>query len=71
MSYEWLSGRDHVLKRPDTYVGPVSTTNIKGHIFDESCEGRIGTNEVECTTSPALFKLFDVFVIFSLIKSIE
>lgn len=57
-TYDWLSARDHVLTRPDTYVGPVTVTQIKGHVFTEQC-----AKTITCETSPVIFKLFDEVIV--------
>ena len=59
--YEWLEAREHVLKRPDTYVGPVNKTDIKGHAFCK-VEDKLECKILSCNTSPALFKMFDEIV---------
>lgn len=61
-NYEWLSGKEHVLKRPDTYVGPVSVTTLQGHIFETEGDS-VKCKTVSCDTSPALFKLFDEVIV--------
>lgn len=60
--YDWLEPREHVKKRPDTYVGPVSVTTIHGHAF-YSEHDKIKSKDIQCTTSPALFKMFDEVIV--------
>ena len=60
--YEWLSGHKHVLLRPDTYVGPVSVTEIKGHTFELNND-KYKCTTVSCNASPALFKLLDEVIV--------
>ncbi len=62
MNYEWLEARQHVLKRPDTYIGPVNVTEISGHIFKENDNGQIVSQNTSCIASPALFKMFDEII---------
>ena len=62
MNYEWLSGKDHVLQRPDTYVGPISITEIKGHVFTKEND-KISCKNEKCEASPALFKMFDEVIV--------
>lgn len=62
MKYSWLSAHQHVLQRPDTYVGPVASTIVHGHAFDTK-EETLSTREVQCEASPALFKLFDEVIV--------
>ena len=66
--YDWLEPREHVKTRPDTYVGPVSVTSISGHVF-KTVENRIHSENVACTTSPAIFKLFDEVIVNSIDNS--
>lgn len=61
-SYDWLEPREHVKTRPDTYVGPISVTNIQGHYFDE-IDGTLSSKITTANTSPAIFKLFDEVIV--------
>lgn len=60
--YEWLEARQHVLKRPDTYVGPINKCEIKGHAFCKGENNQLSSVNVSCNTSPALFKMFDEII---------
>ncbi|AYV86995.1 MAG: putative DNA topoisomerase 2-like isoform X1 [Sylvanvirus sp.] len=47
---------EHILKRPDTYIGSLKKTTEEGYVYLKS-EGRICKQEV--TYVPGLFKIFD------------
>ena len=59
MNYEWLEARQHVLKRPDTYIGPINIRDIKGYTIDEE---KKEICDIQCCTSPAIFKMFDEII---------
>jgi len=48
--YQKLTDREHILKKPDTYIGSIENTEHDGYIFDD---GKIISKEV------GLYKLFD------------
>jgi DNA topoisomerase-2 len=52
--YKKLSGRKHVLMRPDMYVGPTGRTETEMFVYED---GAIRKRVV--TVSPALIKIFD------------
>jgi DNA topoisomerase-2 len=56
--YEWLEGREHVIRRPDTYCGPTTVAKIEGHAFFVE-KDKLKSKNIECETSPGLIKLFD------------
>jgi len=58
-SFEWLSGREAVLLRPDAYVGAVDAVEEEAHV--------IGADGNACTLtyalSPVLLKIFDEVIV--------
>lgn len=54
--YEWLTARDHILRRPDTHVGAVHPRLVERTVLDEACTPRHVTGVL---VSPAFEKLFD------------
>ena len=54
------SPREHVLLRPDTYVGSVERDRVKMFVMDEGV-GRMVEQEVEFV--PALYKIFDEILV--------
>ena len=52
--YQKLTDREHILKKPDTYIGSIENTEHDGYIFDD---GKIISKEVQYI--PGLYKLFD------------
>jgi len=65
-NYEWLSIREHALKRPDTYVGSVQLTDITFDDFESDASGKLCATKKSVTTSPALLKFLDEAIINSL-----
>ena len=60
--YRWLSAKEHVLARPDTYVGAVAPADIATHVFETAADGGVRPRTVTVHASPALLKLFDEVV---------
>ncbi|OEJ88358.1 DNA topoisomerase 2 [Hanseniaspora osmophila] len=58
--YQKISQLEHILKRPDTYVGSVEMQEEKQWIFDEDTECMI---EKEVKFVPGLFKIFDEILV--------
>jgi len=58
--YQKKSPREHVLLRPDTYVGSVERDTEKMYVMDEDV-GRMVEREVEFV--PALYKIFDEILV--------
>ncbi|MDB4865542.1 hypothetical protein OAI00_04165, partial [Euryarchaeota archaeon] len=56
-----LSHVEHILKRPDSYVGPVSKVKEKYWILDDVNENIFKKENV--TYSPALLKIFDEILV--------
>ena len=54
--YQMLSPIEHVLKRPDTYVGSLDKQTERQWILNDD---RTGFIEKTLTYSPALYKIFD------------
>lgn len=60
--YEKMTQREHVLKRPDTYIGSVSTLEESHDVF--APPGRIVNRQIKYT--PGLFKIFDEVLVNAL-----
>ena len=59
-TYKWFKDqREHVLLRPDTYVGAINVTDIESYAFQTQEDGTTVCKTVTCTASPALFKMYD------------
>ncbi|KAL6948563.1 DNA topoisomerase 2 [Hanseniaspora vineae] len=58
--YQKISQLEHILKRPDTYVGSVEMQEEKQWIYDEETECMI---EKEVKFVPGLFKIFDEILV--------
>ena len=58
--FEWLTPREHALRRPDTYAGGVNPVETEGLAFlpDEST-GKLACKAENAVISPALFKIID------------
>ena len=58
--FEWLTPREHALRRPDTYAGGVNPVETEGLAFlpDEST-GKLACKVENAVISPALFKIID------------
>ena len=54
--YQKLTDKEHILKKPDTYIGSIENTENQVYIFDETNNKIIEKN---ITYIPALYKLFD------------
>lgn len=61
-TYKWLSPREHVLQRPDTYVGGVSPTDVEFDIIKQGETGCVSCKKGTIFASPALFKVTDEVV---------
>lgn len=60
-NYEWLTTKQHALKRPDTYAGEIHVRTIEGIVF-EYLDSVLVSKRTCCVTSPALFKFLDEVV---------
>ncbi|ODQ79069.1 hypothetical protein BABINDRAFT_162139 [Babjeviella inositovora NRRL Y-12698] len=58
--YQKLSQLEHILKRPDTYVGSVEATLMEMWIYDEETESMV---EKTVTIVPGLYKIFDEILV--------
>ncbi|WWD03111.1 hypothetical protein V865_001158 [Kwoniella europaea PYCC6329] len=58
--YQKLSQREHVLKRPDTYIGSVEAISQKMWVFDEESKGMIYR---DITFVPGFLKIFDEILV--------
>ena len=54
--YQKLTDKEHILKKPDTYIGSIENTENQNYVFDESSSKIVEKN---ITYIPALYKLFD------------
>lgn len=52
--YQKLTDKEHILKKPDTYIGSIENTEHEGYIFDSD---KIISKEFQYI--PGLYKLFD------------
>tara|TARA_B110000046_G_scaffold185396_1_gene226851 strand:- start:2212 stop:5910 length:3699 start_codon:yes stop_codon:yes gene_type:complete len=60
--YQWLSARQHVLKRSEMYAGSIIPNPYATHVFDVA-EGRIVRRDVVVQLSPALLKVSDEVIV--------
>ncbi|KAL4880533.1 DNA topoisomerase [Aspergillus karnatakaensis] len=58
--YKSLSLTEHVLKRPDTYIGAIVRTNTEMWVYNEETEGM---QFREVSWVPGLYKIFDEIVV--------
>ena len=58
--YQKISQLEHILKRPDTYIGSVETQDQLQWIYDEETDCMI---EKKVTIVPGLFKIFDEILV--------
>lgn len=58
--YQKLSQLEHILKRPDTYIGSVEKTAIEMWCFDEVTESMVFK---EVNIVPGLYKIFDEILV--------
>jgi DNA topoisomerase-2 len=58
--YQKLTQREHILKRPDTYVGSVEAETRKEWVMVEAA-GRMEQRDL--TVAPALYKIFDEILV--------
>ena len=56
LKYTKLTQREHILQRPDTYVGSIELSTEKLWVYDEKTKQIVKKNT---TFNPALFKIFD------------
>ncbi|KAK6346964.1 DNA topoisomerase 2 [Orbilia brochopaga] len=59
-TYQMISPEEHVLKRPDTYVGSIERTSTKMWIHDKE-EDRMVYSEISYV--PGLYKIFDEIIV--------
>ncbi|EMG47037.1 TOP2 DNA topoisomerase 2 [Candida maltosa Xu316] len=59
-TYQKLSQLEHILKRPDTYIGSVEKTSIEMWCFDADTESMVFK---EVTIVPGLYKIFDEILV--------
>ncbi|KAG7664140.1 TOP2 [[Candida] subhashii] len=59
-TYQKLSQLEHILKRPDTYIGSVEKTKIEMWCFDAESESM---KYKEVTIVPGLYKIFDEILV--------
>ncbi|XP_045913851.1 DNA topoisomerase 2-beta isoform X2 [Micropterus dolomieu] len=57
--YQKKTQLEHILLRPDTYIGSVEPTTHQMWVFDED----IGMNQREITYVPGLYKIFDEILV--------
>ncbi|XP_053303052.1 DNA topoisomerase 2-beta isoform X2 [Pleuronectes platessa] len=57
--YQKKTQLEHILLRPDTYIGSVEPTTQQMWVFDED----IGMNQREITYVPGLYKIFDEILV--------
>ena len=58
-SYEWLTVKQHALKRPDTYAGGTTPQETVSFAFDVDDAGALTRRDVNVVASPSLFKVID------------
>ena len=56
--YQKLTDREHILKKPDTYIGSIENTDHEDYVFDED---KINSKNIQFI--PGLYKLFDEGVV--------
>ena len=54
--YQKLTDKEHILKKPDTYIGSIEQSENEIYIFDEPSNKIMEKN---ISYIPALYKLFD------------
>lgn len=59
-TYQKLSQLEHILKRPDTYIGSVEKTKMEMWCFDAETESMVFK---EVTIVPGLYKIFDEILV--------
>ena len=59
-TYQKLSQLEHILKRPDTYIGSVEKTKTEMWCFDAETESMVFK---EVTIVPGLYKIFDEILV--------
>ena len=52
--YQKLTDKEHILKKPDTYIGSIENTEHEGYIFEND---KVISKEFQYI--PGLYKLFD------------
>lgn len=58
--YQKISQLEHILKRPDTYIGSVEVQESHQWIYDEETDSMV---EKEVSIVPGLFKIFDEILV--------
>lgn len=58
--YQKLTQLEHILKRPDTYIGSVEKTEMKMWVYDEPSESM---NYRDVSIVPGLYKIFDEILV--------
>jgi len=64
--YQKLDQREHILKRPDTYIGSIEATREKMWVLERVDEEEEETNKVvfkRIQYSPGLYKIFDEIIV--------
>jgi len=56
--YQKLTDKEHILKKPDTYIGSIENTDHEDYVFDEN---KISSKNIQFI--PGLYKLFDEGVV--------
>ena len=54
--YQKLSDKEHILKKPDTYIGPIEMTEAETFVYDSTSSSIV---QREIHYIPGLYKLFD------------
>lgn len=58
--YQMLSQIEHILKRPDTYIGSIEPTESQYWVYDSENKGMVNRN---VTIVPGLYKIFDEILV--------
>ena len=58
--YQKLSQKEHILLRPDTYIGSVESNTQSLWVFDHDCQGIV---QKEISYVPGLYKIFDEILV--------
>jgi len=57
--YQKMTDKEHILKKPDTYIGSIHPTDYIDYVCIDSSEGETTISQKNITVIPALYKLFD------------
>lgn len=57
--YQKMTDKEHILKKPDTYIGSIHPTDYIDYVCIDSPEGETTISQKNITVIPALYKLFD------------